>query len=358
MNIPSVMFLKPNRVRRSYKGGYNLDVLEGKKACEDSFYPEDWIASGVRAINDNASEDEKNAGISMIDLDGSSMLFTEFMEKYSEAFLGKRHIAKYGRKIPFLQKFLDSSVRLHFQVHPDIPFARKHLNSEHGKAEAYLILNTRDEIKNPYIYLGFQRPPAREEFKSMVLAQDISRMETYFDKISVKPGDVFFIPGGLPHAIGEGIMMLEIMEPTDFTFLPEYMRNGITLSEKKRYMGLDIDKCLDAVDYTAYSVNEIKSRFMFRPEVKEKNQDFQVEKLFPDNTVPFDVTRLKVSGKYESHAADAWSVNIVTGGNGRISYDSESCLLKEGEKFLETSSSRGFILEGDAIEIIQITSII
>ena len=43
-----------------------------------------------------------------------------------------------------------------------------------------------------------------------------------FEKISIKPGDVFMVPGGMPNATGEGVFMVEIMEPTDFAVRIEF----------------------------------------------------------------------------------------------------------------------------------------
>ncbi len=62
-----------------------------------------------------------------------------------------------------LVKFLDSSIRLHFQAHPTREFSQQYLNSNSGKAEAYYILKVREGIDNPYIYLGFQHPPKKED---------------------------------------------------------------------------------------------------------------------------------------------------------------------------------------------------
>ncbi len=78
------------------------------------------------------------------------------------------------------------------------------LDAESGKTEAYYILSTRPEVTEPYIYLGFQHPPTREELRQMIVEQDIAAMERCFEKIPVKPGDVYVVPGGLPHAIGGG----------------------------------------------------------------------------------------------------------------------------------------------------------
>lgn len=86
-----------------------------------------------------------------------------------------------------LIKFLDSSIRLHFQAHPTREFAQKHLDSNSGKAEAYYILQVREEIDDPYIYLGFQTPPTKETLKEIIVEQDINRLKTCFEKIKVSP---------------------------------------------------------------------------------------------------------------------------------------------------------------------------
>jgi len=46
-----ILTLPPNRVRRNYKGGQQLDQLEGNTNPADGNRPEDWIASTVEARN-------------------------------------------------------------------------------------------------------------------------------------------------------------------------------------------------------------------------------------------------------------------------------------------------------------------
>ena len=42
----------------------------------------------------------------------------------------------------------------------------------------------------------------------VVATADIEAMEGFFDRIAVQPGDMLFIPGGLPHAIGGGLLLV------------------------------------------------------------------------------------------------------------------------------------------------------
>ena len=217
MNIPDIIPLFPNRVWRTYEGGMLLDKLEGKEAPKDSHFPEDWIASTTSAKNEGR-EHIKNEGLSKVLIDGEEFYLKDLMRKCPYKLLGENHHQNYGPEPQILLKLLDSAIRLHIQCHPTRTFAQKHLNANSGKTEAYYILHTREDVKDPYIYLGFQNPPSPKELETTILKQDTQALLSYFEKIPIQEGDSFIVPGGLPHAIGEGIFMIEIMEPTDFFF--------------------------------------------------------------------------------------------------------------------------------------------
>jgi len=207
MHIPDILFLKSNRVWRTYPGGKKLDQMEGAERPEDAHFPEDWIGSTTRAIN-KGREHLTEEGLSKVTIAGETMTLKSLFESEPDALLGKQHFEKYGANTQFLLKFLDSAIRLHIQCHPTIPFAKKYLNSNSGKTEAYVILRIREEIEDPYIFLGFQNPPAKADFNRMIEEQDEKALLACFEKIPIKPGDVFMVPGGMPHAIGEGVFMI------------------------------------------------------------------------------------------------------------------------------------------------------
>ena len=277
MVIPDIMLLEANRVWRTYSGGKCLDVLEGKLVPADGHFPEDWVASTVKATN-IGREQFHNEGYSQVQIDGTSYLLKELFERYPREFLGDEHFNKYGANTQFLTKLLDSSIRLHLQAHPTIQFSQKYLNSNSGKTEAYVILSAREEIKNPYVYVGFQHPLSRDDFKNAVERQDIPRMISCFERIPVAPGDVFIVPGGLPHAIGEGILMIEIMEPTDFVVRLEFERGGYLLPEQSRFMGKGIQFALDMITFDGISVGEVRRSLFCAPEpVVAQNQSIRVQ---------------------------------------------------------------------------------
>ena len=142
-----------------------LDRMEGRAAPADGPFPEDWIGSTVRAINPN--RDIMNEGLARVmslrRRSGAGRLWSAPDPEY---FLGAAHVANVSARIPMvLVKYLDSRCGCRFRLHPTVEFSRRRLNAESGKTEVYYILSTRPEVTEPYIYLGFQHPPTREELR-------------------------------------------------------------------------------------------------------------------------------------------------------------------------------------------------
>ena len=155
-----IIQLPQNRVWRSYQGGLILDQLVGKANPEDSHFPEDWIGSVTAASNPDSQNEFE--GISPVEVDGQKLLLPELIAKDPGYFLGAQHVAKFGQQPMVLIKLLDAAVRLQLQAHPTADFSKQFLNSNSGKAEAYYILSVREDVDDPYVYLGFQRPPERD----------------------------------------------------------------------------------------------------------------------------------------------------------------------------------------------------
>jgi mannose-6-phosphate isomerase len=335
MNIPNILFLPPNRVWRTYPGGMKLDLMEGREHPVDAHFPEDWIGSTTRAVN-KGREHLIEEGLSKVTIGKETLTLKALCEKYPDALLGAAHVAKYGANTQFLLKFLDSAIRLHIQCHPTIPFAKKYLNSNSGKTEAYVILSIREEVREPYIYMGFQHPPSQEDFKRMIEQQDTEAILACFDKIPIKPGDVFMVPGGMPHAIGEGVFMIEVMEPTDFAVRIEFERGGYVLPEESRFMNRGIDFALSMFNYEPTPVERIKERYFCKPQVLEKQNKSTEYRLIDEQKTPcFSVNRIDIKDCYIKEA-DTFYIGIVSKGSGTIVSGSQTCSVNKYTKFFVT----------------------
>ena len=137
-------------------------------------------------------------------------------------------------------------MRLRMQVHPSVAWAHKHLGVNSGKTEAWWICAARQE--EAWVHMSFQRPLAPAKWKRIIAKQYLVAMAACFEKVPVKLGDVLLVEDGVPHAIGPGVLMVEIQEPTDYVVRCEYAHGGLELPESSRTMGLGLDQVLDVFD--------------------------------------------------------------------------------------------------------------
>src|SRR5204862_7139191 len=115
-----------------------------------------------------------------------------------------------------------------------------------------------------YISVGFQRPPSREALRRMIETQDTAGLVAWFDKIPVQLGDTLSIPGGTPHALGAGVFMVEIQEPSDLVVRFEFERAGYVLPESARFMNRDVDFALTLFDLSPLTSSDIETRVRCR----------------------------------------------------------------------------------------------
>ena len=66
-------------------------------------------------------------------------------------------------------------------------------------------------------------------------------------RVAVSAGDAVFVPAGVPHAIGDGILIAELQEPTDLSILLEWDGFGID-DEQAATLGLGWDVALASVE--------------------------------------------------------------------------------------------------------------
>lgn len=327
-----LILLPPNRVWRTYPGGATLDRLAGRPAPADSHLAEDWIGSVTRSSI--PGREHLYEGVSQVTVGGETRDFRALVESDPEYFLGAAHLARHGRSPMLLVKFLDSAIRLHFQCHPSREFARRVLQSPSGKTEAYHILGVRPGVTAPYFYMGFQRPPEPPELRRWIETQDVAAMERCFDPIPVAAGDTFLIPGGFPHALGEGVFMVEIQEPTDFAVRYEFDRAGYVLPEAARFMGRDVDFGLSMIDFTRYPREAIERDYRCPPRLLRDLGGGSRQESFigPDRTPCFRVNRTVLAGPATKHEA-SFHIGIVTAGACTVTAGNESHVLRRYDKF-------------------------
>ncbi|MGF7145168.1 mannose-6-phosphate isomerase [Anaerotaenia torta] len=323
------VFFERNRVWRVYKGGYLLgDFLGDKK--EDTNYPEEWIASTVKALNEKSAGD--NEGLSFIK--GTNITLKELIQAYPAETLGN------SRSLEILVKYLDSAIRLPLQAHPDRAFSEKYFNSSYGKTEMWLILATREDAS---ICFGFKDKLTKERFSEIIEESktDKSIMDKYLNRVAVNAGDVFLIPAKAVHAIGYGCLILEVQEPTDFTVQPEYWCGDHLLSRKEMYLDLEKDAALDCFDYSIYG-EECIALSKREPRLVFKNDEYSKEALITKEDTPcFSVEKYYVSKSLLLECAPA--IYVVAGGTGILEGKGYQEKVKKGDYFFLPKNALGNI---------------
>lgn len=330
-SVPSIpVFFRKNRVFRVYTGGKLLDAFIGEEG-NDGYFPEEWICSAVRAINSGHTDPLE--GISLRAEDGAP--FDALLREHKKEYLGERN------DLGVLVKFLDSAIRLPMQVHPTRAFSRAHFNSSYGKAESWIILDTREDA---CIYFGFKDKISKQDFEVLVQKSETDKacMTSVVNRIPVKAGDVFFVDAGIIHAIGAGCLILEIQEPTDFTVQPEHWCGDYRLNEREMYLGLDPDIALDCFNYGLYGSSVVASGKKI-PVQEYKDEHLLIETLIGEaDTQCFRVKRFSLSGGSFPLNIPA-SIWVCTDGEGILSGDGYERPIKKGDYFFLPAAAAGSI---------------
>jgi len=325
----TILPFAPNRVLRLYLGGSGIDRLCGIEPAEDSRYPENWIASCIEG--NGRAYHSPGHGISKIRLGNALVSFPEYLEEHAVELLGEKHIRRYGADPAVLVKLLDSAEQLPLQVHPTKADARKYLNSDYGKTEAWIVLATRKvNGKKPYLLVGFNEQLDPEIFTKECLAGKFERGLGMLNRIEVAAGDVIIIRGGVPHAIGPGVTMVEIMEPSDWVVIPEIECCGVSLNEKQRFMGISPKTAVGMFDFTPLTPEEIRARFSPVPKlIRETSEGCLRTLISSENCELFSAYGLSVDGNWELENPDSSGIGIVTEGT----LDFDGIRLRAGENF-------------------------
>lgn len=314
--IPIV--LPPNVIEHFYRGGSRLAQLRGFEPHSD-FLPEEWLAATVHRAG------LPDSGPSRLQ-DGT--LFSDLVAADPLGWLSDAEGGPDGKAdTGILVKLLDADQRLPVHVHPDRPFAAQHLHSCYGKTEAWYVLAA--DGPDAAVWLGFSQEVDEAELSAAVDAQDSEWMLSRLNRIDVAPGDGIFVPAGTAHAIGAGVFVVEVQEPTDQSILLEW--SVTTSGRDDSHLGLGLPLALQAVNHHATTPDMLQD-LVTRPSDRTAGTAAgEVGPLLTSSADPFfRLDELAPHGGTVG-AAGGFSVLVVTEGVGTLSSPEGSIDVERGQ---------------------------
>lgn len=234
-------------------------------------------------------------------------------------------------RFPLLIKFIDAEDNLSIQVHPDDDYAMAKANSL-GKTEMWYVIDAKPGAKLVY---GLKSTSTAESLKSAIANGTVENELNY---VSVKKGDVFFIPSGLVHAIGAGILLAEIQQNSNITYRV-YDYNRLGKDGKPRELHVE-----DALNVIVNRNEDEIDKIRFSTNVKNDNtlascEFFNVEKFFIDEPCEF------------SASVESFNSILCLEGDGNIIFEGESFPISKGDSYFIPAGMGDYSIQGN-LEII------
>ena len=218
-------------------------------------------------------------------------------------------------EFPLLIKLIDAADALSVQVHPDDAYAAR-VERDRGKTELWYIVEADEGAE---IVCGLCDGATRADFAAAVRENDPQRV---LKARKVRAGEAYFIPAGLPHAIGRGILIAEIQQNCDLTYrVYDYGRLGPDGAPR----ALHIDKALDVV--RPFTDKEIAALRFSRA-----SEDLAGGEVLADCAY-FRVERLQTSGAYTLPACEKWRHLLCLAGSAALVWNGASYPIEKGDSY-------------------------
>ena len=230
-----------------------------------------------------------------------------------------------SKDFPLLCKIVDARHPLSIHVHPDDSYAYEFENGQYGKSECWYIIDAEEDAE---IILGTSAD-SKETFENKIKEDAVLDA---VERIKVKPGEFYFIPAGMLHSIGSGVLVYETMQSSDISYrVYDYERNRTDGSS------LEVSKALDVIQFTANAPTIVPETTI----VENHNRSQIVSNDF------FTMVKWEISGTLNYMKPREFCLISVLEGRGQVITDGEIFKLEKGSNFILTSEDLDSVFEGD-----------
>ncbi len=285
-------------------GGTRLQTLLNKELGNKTHCGESWEISGL--VNDESVV--TNGFLSENNLN-------ELIEVYLTELVGEKNYEKYGLGFPLLIKFIDAHDNLSVQVHPDDALAKSKYG-QNGKTEMWHVVAADPGCG---LYVGFNGPVTKEQYCNAVDSGAVAELLRFYP---VKPGDTFMIPAGTVHAIGKGVLLAEIQQPSDITFrIFDWNRTDVEGNSRP----LHTEEALEAIHFDD---KDQQYHIDYEPKMNEPVKLVH-SPFFNVDLLDFDKT---IDKSYQE--TDSFVIYMCLEGRMTVKYGGGTETLKKGEVML------------------------
>jgi mannose-6-phosphate isomerase len=324
--------LTANQPPKFYRGGRRISEfrqLPGTDQQGPPYGSEDWLGSTVSNYGTEVGATRLPDG----------RLLRDAIAADPVGYLGAEHVAALGANSGLLLKLLDAGERLPVHCHPSRAFARTHLDSVFGKTEAWIVLATDGD--EGFVYVGFRDDVSDDQVASWFAEQPPTEILASMNRISVRPGDAVLVQAGMPHAIGAGVFILELQEPTDFSVMLEWKAFGLG-SLVETQLGMGGLESLACMDRSAWSGEQLESRFVRRDVVRRA----AIEGIFPDDAGGY-FRAVAVDSLTTAELDAGYSILVVLEGAGSLTSGDTTTPVEAGSTVLIPYGAGKTGLSGD-----------
>ena len=285
-------------------GGRRLADLLTASLPDNDPIGEAWILS---------DRDDHESRVANGQLKGQTI--SQLLEHWPDQIMGK--LSGRFSRFPLLLKFLDAREMLSVQVHPSDQQTDYIPAGEHGKTEAWVVLEAGRESR---IYAGLKPGTTADNLRQAITNGTVADHLAYF---TPKPGDAVFLPAGTVHALGGDIVVFEVQQNSDVTFRL-YDWNHVDVKTNKP-RALQVDQAFACIDFAQGAIEPIVP-------VIEATMPVERERIFQFKY--FHLWRLQGQSPFTVGEIDVPRVLVCLEGKGDIEHDNVVYPVGKGNVFI------------------------
>ena len=221
---------------------------------------------------------------------------------------------------PLRLAYLDAAEDLSIQVHPQESYARLHEN-DGGKSESWYII---EADKGATLVAGIT-------ITDVTLIKEAAlngSLEQYLVRVPVQAGDIINIKAGLIHALGAGILAIEVGENSNITY---------RLYDYGRGREIDVDKSMDVI--------RPEYKVMKSPYLTIENEGYDRSFCYLEKEYAVEIITLKTEYPL-SKKLDRFYMYMLLEGEAVVKYEGGSVSISQGESVLIPANTTACCFEG------------